>query len=123
MKLAASTINTSDIFGTVAPPPGSSFATGPNALGILLGNAIMIFVIIAALVALIYLLWGGLDWITSGGEKEKLVKARQKIRNALVGLIVIFGALIIFNVVINTILGGKILQKTDTGFQFTLPSF
>ncbi len=120
MKLAA--VNTKDIFGTVAPPPGSQFATGPNALGILFSNAIMIFILVAGLIALIYLLWGALDWIVSGGDKEKLLKARKKIQNAIIGLLVIFAALVIFNVLVGMVLGGKIIQSTGNGFQFTLPT-
>jgi len=48
------------------------------------------FFIIAGLIALIYLLLGALSWITSGGNKESVDKAREKIQAALVGLILIF---------------------------------
>src|SRR3989344_7920221 len=122
MKLAAASVYTTDIFGKIDPPPGSQFATGPNALGTLFSNAILIFLIIAGLIALIYLLWGALDWITSGGDKEKLVKARNKITNAIIGLIIIFAGIVIFNVLVGIVLGGRIIQSTGTGFQFTLPT-
>lgn len=115
-------IDTKDIFGTVDPPPGSQFAVGPNPLGTLIGNGILIFLVVAGIIALIYLLWGALDWITSAGDKEKLLKARQKIQNAIIGLIVIFAALVIFNVVMGIVLGGRIIQTTGTGFQFQLPT-
>ncbi len=121
MKLAAN-VDTKEIFGVITPPPGSGFATGPNAIGTLFGNAIILFLVVAGLTALVYLLWGAFDWIISGGDKERLVKARQKIRNAVIGLLIIFAALVIFNVLIGVILGGKIIQNTDTGFQFTLPT-
>ena len=121
MRLAAN-VDTKDIFGTVKPPPGSDFAAGPNALGNLFGNAILIFIIVAGLVALIYLLWGALDWIVSGGDKEKLLKARKKIQNAIIGLLIIFAGLVIFNVLVGTVLGGKIIQNNGNGFQFTLPT-
>ncbi len=118
MKLAQ--VNTKSIFGTVKPPPGSEFATGSNPVGKLLTTGIQLFLVVAGIVTLIYLLWGGLDWITSGGEKEKLLKARQKIQNAFIGIIVIIAALVIFNVLMGTILGGKIVQDTGQGFQFNL---
>lgn len=44
----------------------------------------------AALAALIYLLWGGYNWITSGGDKEGLARASRKISHALIGLIITF---------------------------------
>jgi cbb3-type cytochrome oxidase subunit 3 len=51
------------------------------------------FFIIAGLAALIYLLLGALAWITSGGNKENVDKAQQKIQAAVIGLIVIFAVL------------------------------
>ena len=59
------------------------------------------FFIIAGLIAIIYLLLGALSWITSGGNKESVDKAREKIQAAIVGLIVIFAVLAIIVVVEN----------------------
>ena len=73
---------------------------GPSGLGfeipnfsILLTFMIRFFFVLAGISALLYLLWGSLDWITSGGEKEKVEKARGKIMNALIGVIVIVATL------------------------------
>jgi len=59
------------------------------------------FFIIAGLVALLYLLLGALAWITSGGNKENVDKAREKIQAALVGLILIFVVLAVVVVIEN----------------------
>ncbi len=114
-------VDTKKIFGTINAPPGSEFAKGSNPLGVLLGTGISLFLVVAGIVALIYLLWGALDWITSGGDKEKLLKARQKIQNAIIGLIIVFAALVLFNVVTGIVLGGRIIQPTNQGFQFAIP--
>lgn len=115
--------NTKQIFGEIKPPPGSEFAAGANPVGTLISTGIQLFMVVAGLVTLVYLLWGGLDWITSQGDKEKLIKARQKIQNAFIGMIVIIAALVVFNVLTGTILGGRIVQTTPGGgFQFNLPS-
>ena len=60
------------------------------------------FFIIAGLVALLYLLLGALSWITSGGNKESVDKAREKIQAAVVGLILIFVVLALV-IVIETV--------------------
>ena len=117
--ILAQNVDTKQIFGTINPPPGSP--TGNNALGVFLSTGINLFILVAALAAFAYLLWGALDWITSGGDKEKLLKARGKIQNAVIGLMVVFAALIIFNLIVGFILGGKIIQSTGTGFQFNIP--
>lgn len=49
----------------------------------------------AIILALAFLIWGGFTWITSGGEKEKVDKARKTIIMAIVGLVLAFIALIL----------------------------
>lgn len=51
--------------------------------------------VVAGLLAILYLLLGGVAWITSGGNKESVDKARDKIQAAVVGLIVIVAVLAI----------------------------
>ena len=48
------------------------------------------FFVIGGLMALLYLLLGALAWITSGGDKDRVTKAREKIQAAVIGLILIF---------------------------------
>lgn len=57
------------------------------------------FFILAGLVAILYLLLGALAWITSGGNKESVDKAREKIQAAIVGLILIFVVLAVIVVI------------------------
>lgn len=62
---------------------------------------IRFFFLVSGIVALIYLLLGALAWITSGGNKENVDKARDKIQSALVGLIILFFVLALVAVVEN----------------------
>jgi len=57
--------------------------------------------IVGGLVAVLYLLLGALAWITSGGNKESVDKAREKIQAAIVGLVVMFAVLAIMVVLEN----------------------
>ncbi len=41
------------------------------------------------LVAVIMILWGGITWMTSAGNEEKVRKAKEILRAAIIGLIVI----------------------------------
>ncbi len=113
-----------NVFGVITPPPGSQFIDPKNpaaALGNLIANGVQLFLLAAAVLMLVYLLWGGLDWILSGGDKERLQKARQKITNAVVGMFVIIGALSIFALVTGRVLG--IIKQTPNGWTFQLPKF
>ncbi len=121
MKLLAEDIN--DIFGNVEPPKGMDFGGNDpvQGFGNFIGFGIRMFVTVAGLFLLFYLLWGAFDWINSGGEKEKIAKAQSKITNALIGIVLVFVVLAVFNVLAGNLLG--IIQVNDDGsWGLTLPT-
>jgi len=67
---------------------------------------------IAALMVLLYLIWGALEWITSSGDKGKLENARNKITQSLIGIIVLSATTALF-MLIQQFLGIKVI---DFGF-------
>ena len=70
-------------------PGAANLASADAGFGKLMGSLLSFIMAIAAIMVLIYLLWAGLDWITSAGDKGKLETARLKITNAIVGIIVL----------------------------------
>ena len=94
-------------FLTVLAAPGDT-SYGTVALGFHVPNitdiltfAFRFFFIVAGLIALLYLLLGAMAWITSGGNKENVDKAREKIQSALIGLIILFFVLALVAVIEN----------------------
>lgn len=81
-------------------------------LGSLLSAAVGALLIIAALLAFFYLILGGIQWITSGGDKAGMEAARNKITHAIVGLVIVGAAWAIMILVQNflgvTIIGGAL---------------
>lgn len=69
-------------------------------LGAVLGFVITIAFILAVLIALFFLVWGGIKWITSGGDKGGVEAARNQIIAAVIGLIIVFLAFFILNLVL-----------------------
>ncbi|MBI4080144.1 MAG: hypothetical protein HY430_00030 [Candidatus Levybacteria bacterium] len=68
--------------------------------------AIMTFaIVIAIIIALFYLIWGGIKWITSGGDKEKVSTARNQIISVVVGLILVFLSWFIINFILQVFFG------------------
>ncbi len=57
--------------------------------GDILTFIIRLFFVLAGIAALLYLLLGAFTWITSGGDKERVEKARDKIQAAIVGIILV----------------------------------
>lgn len=66
-------------------PPEKGFKT----LGNFVTNTLTFAFAIAVLVVLVMLIWGAFEWITSGGDKEAVGHARNRIINALIGLAVL----------------------------------
>lgn len=87
-----------------AIPGGNSLANpgdsgGGTAIGQLIGNIIGAIVIIAFLMAIFYLMFGGISWLTGGSDKAQLESARNKITHAIVGLIIVASIWAIMNIV------------------------
>lgn len=112
-------MNPQDVIGPIKPPI-STIPTDPTtAIGSLISAGIQIFIFVAAIALLIYLLLGAYEWIISGGEKEKLSKAQLKITNAVVGIIVVIAVLSVFCVIKMNILK---ISPVDSCFSFTIPT-
>ena len=64
-------------------------------LGDILTFTIRGFFVIAGLAALFYMLMGAFAWVTSGGDKDAVSAAQQKIQAAVLGLIIVVAVLAI----------------------------
>lgn len=77
-----------------------------GSIGGVLSGFISLFFALAAIIAVIYLIYGGIKWITSRGEKDQVEGARNHIVNAIVGLIVVFLAFFLINFVLGFFIEG-----------------
>lgn len=106
-KLSAAALTLSSFLASAAPvfaqvnvgikPPPVGVNPG-TALGTVISNALVIVFVMAALLVLFFLVWGAFDWITSGGDKEKVASARKKIFAAIIGLVILALAFLITNI-------------------------
>lgn len=111
-----------ELFGGISPPDAMNIGGDKpvEGLGKFIGFGIRMFILVAGLFLILYLLWGAFDWIKSGGEKESIAKAQSKITNALIGILLIFIVLTIFNLLAGNILG--IIVPGKDGFELKLPT-
>ncbi|MBI2637141.1 MAG: hypothetical protein HYW81_03030 [Parcubacteria group bacterium] len=58
----------------------------------------------AGVVAVIFIIYAGFRWITASGNEEQVKEARGNIRNAVIGLVVIFLAFVITNFVTKSLI-------------------
>lgn len=107
----------SGVWGDVKP--GKGFAVS---IGGLITSLLSFVMVIALLVVFIYLIYGGIQWITAGGDKGKTEEARNRITGAVVGLVVLVATWAIFLIIINFLgfenwsqIFGNITRVTTTG--------
>uniref|UniRef100_A0A831YZF0 TrbC/VIRB2 family protein n=1 Tax=candidate division WWE3 bacterium TaxID=2053526 RepID=A0A831YZF0_UNCKA len=81
----------------------------------LVGNVLTFIYSIAGVIALVLLVMGGVQYMSSGGDKIAVEQARGRITAAIVGLVIVFGAWLVINqLVIGTVLkatGGICAEK------------
>lgn len=101
-------------------PPTQAFAplpgTGVEAVGAPIASFISNFLGfitgLAGLMFLIYLIFAGLSWVSSGGDKGKVEAARNQMTQAALGLVVVIAAYAIAGVV-GKVLGLDILNPVN----------
>ncbi len=100
---------------TISPPPQApqnvSVASIPQFM-------VTLLFIVGIIIAVVFLIYGGIKWILSGGDSKQVESARSHIVAAIVGLIIVVGAFIILNFVF-TLLTGSGFDLTKN---FCIPS-
>jgi hypothetical protein len=61
------------------------------------GNILTLITWLAGVLAVVYLIYSGILYITAGGDAEKATKGRTGVINAVIGIIIILLALLIIS--------------------------
>jgi fumarate reductase subunit C len=96
--------------GTITPPSQIRNVTtgdGSRDLSVFVSFLINLVLIVSAIIFLFMIIWGGVQWITSGGNKDKIAAARGRITHAVIGLAIVALAAVIAQTV-GSILGFNI---------------
>ena len=91
---------------------------------------ITLLFIVGIVIAIAFLIYGGIRWILSGGDKTKVEAARGHIVAAIVGLVIIAASFLVFSLVFqvlgarNPLTGGLCIPtlKNPFCFQQTTPT-
>lgn len=78
-------------------------------LQLFLTNFITLALMAAGVLSFTMLLWGGIGYITAGGDKEATQNAAKKISAALIGLVIAFSVFAIIKLV-DTVFGTTITE-------------
>jgi len=93
------------VFGKVpAPNIVSSIGCGATGISTFLGNVLQLLYIAGILIFVFMIVFSAVQWIASGGDKEKYGKARERLTHAVIGITLLGLAGVIITLV------GKILN-------------
>ncbi|MDP2932871.1 MAG: hypothetical protein Q8N81_01960 [bacterium] len=84
----------------------------------LISTVIQLIMVVAFLLAFIFLLVGGVQWIMSGGDKAAMDAAKNRLTAALVGMAIVAGAYVLIRLV-ETVLGVSVITG---GFKIPSPN-
>lgn len=83
---------------------GVGLSTTPLAQTV--GLVIKQFLGLIGVVLVVFIIYAGFLWMTAAGNEEAVTKAKDIIKNAIIGMIIMFAAYAITDFVINAILTG-----------------
>jgi hypothetical protein len=78
---------------------GATSGQAGQSLGSIISNMAGALFIFGFLAAFLILMTGAIAWLTSGGDKSKLESAREKIIQAIIGLIILASAWALISIV------------------------
>ncbi len=88
-------------FGTQAGPAGSETA------GALITSVLQLLLLFAGSLAVIFLVLGGVQYVTSRGNEEAAEKAKKTMTAAIVGLVIIIMAFAIVYIISNILIANE----------------
>jgi hypothetical protein len=83
----------------IAGQPIEGPLKGINNLGDLVNRALIFLMPLASVILLLVLIWGGYDFLTSGGDAAKVKNAQAKITTGLIGFFILIFSYFIVRVI------------------------
>lgn len=75
-------------------PTGGLYGPGTNIIGV----GIQVAILATIIITLLFFIRGGVNWVMSKGDKEKLQKARERLQYSIIGLVIVFLSFLAVNI-------------------------
>lgn len=104
LVVASPTLAWGPLLGECASSTGCTL----DDFGKLLINAAQMILGITGSLTLLFFVYGGFVWLTSGGNTEQIQKGKKILSSALIGLIIVLASYLIVNFTLSAITGGQV---------------
>ncbi|NCC69960.1 hypothetical protein EOM09_00020 [bacterium] len=103
------TASATDMFGeSDLTAIGTTTGLGTTSVQGITGNIIKSIIGLFGIVATAFIVYGGILWMTSGGEEEKVKKAKKLMISGIIGMIIIVSAYAITSYLLSNLLGAAV---------------
>lgn len=103
-----------DTGGQITNPVVGNLGTNQTGLSFFqtfIPRAISFAFVVGVIIFFFMLIFGGIKWISSGGDKQALEGARGTVTSAIIGLVILFATFAVIQL-LGTFFGIKILELT-----------
>ena len=90
--IASAQTSALDRLKTVGPAGGYEASTNDTSAAAIAGTVIKAFLGMLGVIFIILIVLAGYNWMTAAGDEQKVEKAREGIKRAIIGLIIITGS-------------------------------
>ena len=97
--------------GSTGDAPYKDIDSDKNDLASIVGVVIQAFLSLLGVLFLVYMLYGGYNWMVAQGDEDKVKKAKETIQRAIIGLIITIAAYAISFWVFDNLLASDILTS------------
>lgn len=70
-----------------------------------IGSVISMVLAFTGLVLLVIMVYAGVLWLTAGGNEDQVSKAKQLIKNAIIGMAIALSAFVLTNFIVSSLIG------------------
>jgi hypothetical protein len=86
----------------VIPPEGSEFTL--DKIQAIIERVATWLIVVGVLIAVIYIIWGGIMWITARGDQTKYETAKKAMKHGIVGTAIVLGVGVIIRTIAAVVL-------------------
>lgn len=85
--------------GYTISAPGGVPEGGTSSVQAIVKFGVTFLLVASTVLAIFFLIYGGIKWITSGGDEKAIDSARKTVTYAVIGLCVVFASFMILNII------------------------
>ncbi len=104
-----------DRFNSIGQKSGLSAGNGAVSPFDVIGSLLYVVLGTVGVIFVIVTIQGGFLWMTAGGNEDQVNRARQKITNGVIGVVIIFAAYLLTSFILNQICGISLFGVTCGG--------